>query len=116
MFSETGQKISKIPLKAAVNLYTGGSVPCTSNLTRDTHKPTSVDPGRVGGHLRHSTETRKKEGPMSEWRPGLNFTLWALKVEKVSSQREIGKTAPPTGCSRKLAEPRELFKRHEVLS
>lgn len=36
---------------------------------------------------------------MSKWSPGLNFSPWALKMEKVSIQREMGKRAPPTGRS-----------------
>lgn len=44
-FSETGQKRNKILLKVAVSLFTGGSVPHTSDLTRVPHKPASVDLG-----------------------------------------------------------------------
>lgn len=116
-FSDLGQQSSESLPKAAVHLFTGGCVPCTSDHPRVTHKPASQDPGRGGGHLHHSAVARKKEGPMSKQSPGPNSCLWALGMKKVSFQAEMGNRAPPTAapvscCSRKSAEPRELSKCH----
>lgn len=66
MFSERGQ--NKIFLRAALNLFTGGSVPCRSDIASVTHNPASVGLGRVSGkcptagYLYHSAKTKKQRG------------------------------------------------------
>lgn len=103
-------------LKAAVNLFTGGSVSSTSDLDSDTHKPAFVDPRRMVASA-----------------PALAAsTILHRQERKEESQIKVENRAPSLGCScrhcsrplgkkkqdlrgtRKPVEPGELFKSHGV--